>query len=306
MMCGRVSRDGNRADIEEGETMSKPMGSAGIVYRRMSEHDLPAAYGLTQAVGWAHRLEDWQLLHSLGTGFVALDEETLAGTGLCWKFGDAHASLGMIIVSPDRQGKGIGRELMRLVLEELGERTVLLTATPAGQPLYEQLGFVPNGSVDHHQGTMRRTFPIALATGECLRPVAAGDLQTLAALARRALGMPRRDLLAQLLSVAEGVLIERDGEALGFLMMRRFGRGTMIGPVVAPDTERAKALIAHWTERCAGSIARVDVTGESGLGTWVESLGLALVGPSVRMVRGRPPVSDGTVRQYAILNQAIG
>jgi len=153
---------------------------------------------------------------------------------------------------------------------------------------------------------MQRTSPIALATGERIRPVAAGDLQTLAALATRALGMPRKDLLAQLLTVAEGVLIEKDGEALGFSMMRRFGRGNMIGPVVAPDTERAKALIAHWAASYAGSTVRVDVTGESGLSTWVESLGLALVGPSVRMARGRPPVSDGTVRQYAILNQAIG
>ncbi|WP_338480475.1 hypothetical protein VRB67_09200 [Pseudomonas trivialis] len=38
----------------------------------------------------------------------------------------------------------------------------------------------------------------------------------------------------------------------------------------------------------------------------VQSLGLALVGPSVRMVRGQAPVSDGTVKQYAILSQAMG
>jgi hypothetical protein len=82
----------------------------------------------------------------------------------------------------------------------------------------------------------------------------------------------------------------------------------MIGPVVAPDTERAKALIAHWAEAYEGSFVRVDVTGDSGLSPWAESLGLALVGPSVRMARGKVPVpvSDGTVRQYAILSQAIG
>jgi predicted N-acetyltransferase YhbS len=305
-MFGRVFRDGKRAGIKESEVMDKQMKSAGIVCRRLGAHDLPAAYGLTQAVRWAHRLEDWQFMHRLGTGFVAEENGTLVGIGLCWKFGDAHAALGMIIVSPERQGKGIGRELMRLVLEELGQRTVLLTATPAGQPLYEQLGFVPNGSVDHHQGTMRHVPSIALAAGERMRPLGGGDLQTLAALAKRAVGMPREELVAKLLTVAEGVLIEKDGEALGFAMMRPFGRGYMIGPVVAPDTERAKALIAHWAASYAGSIVRVDVSGDSGLSTWVEGLGLALVAPSVRMVRGRPPVSDGTVRQYAILSQAIG
>jgi predicted N-acetyltransferase YhbS len=286
--------------------MTNQTRNAGITYRRMTEDDLPSAHGLTQVVRWAHRLEDWQFMHRIGTGFVAEENGTLVGSGLCWKFGTTHASLGMIIVSPERQGKGIGRELMNLILEELGERCILLTATPAGQPLYEKLGFVPTGTVVHHQGTMQQTSPLALAAGERIRPVVAGDLQALAALATRALGMPREDLIAQLLNVAEGVVIEKNCEAIGFSMMRRFGRGHVIGPVVAPDTERAKALIAHWAEAYTGSFVRVDVTGDSGLSTWVESLGLESVGPSVRMTRGQPPVSDGTVSQYAILSQAIG
>ena len=286
--------------------MTKQTSNSGITYRRMSASDLPSAHGLTQAVGWAHRLEDWQLLHSLGTGFVAQENGALVGTGLCWKFGDNHASLGMIIVSPELQGKGIGRELMNLVLEELGERCISLNATPAGQPLYEKLGFVPVNIDDQHQGTMQETSPIALAEGEHIRPVTAGDLQTLAALATRAVGMPREALVTQLLNLVEGVLIEKDGEALGFSLMRRFGRGHMIGPVVAPDMERAKALIAHWAKAYAGCYVRVDVTGESGLGPWLESLGMALFGPGVRMVRGQPPASDGTVRQFAVLNPAIG
>lgn len=279
---------------------------AGITYRRMTEDDLSSAHGLTQVVRWAHRLEDWQLMLRLGTGFVAEENGTLLATGLCWKFGNAHASLGMIIVSPERQGKGIGRELMNLVLEELGDRCILLTATPAGQPLYEKLGFVPTGSVVQHQGTMQRTLPLAPAAGERIRPVAAGDLPALAALATRALGMPREEMMAQLLGVTEGALLDKDGEALGFSLIRRFGRGHMIGPVVAPDAERAKALIGYWAQTYAGSFVRVDVTGDSGLSPWVESLGLALVEPSVRMARGQAPVSDGTVEQYAILSQAIG
>jgi hypothetical protein len=112
--------------------------------------------------------------------------------------------------------------------------------------------------------------------------------------------------MGQLLNVAEGVLIEKNGEAVGFATIRRFGRGHVIGPVVAPDAERAKALIAHWAQAYAGSFVRVDVTGESGLSAWVESLGLALIEPGVSMARGQAPASDGTVKQYAVVNQAIG
>lgn len=286
--------------------MTNQTSNTGTTYRRMTADDLPAAHGLTQVLRWAHRLEDWQFLLHVGTGFVAEESGTLIGTGLCWKFGNTHASLGLIIVSPERQGKGIGRELMSLVLEELGDRCVLLNATPAGQPLYEKLGFMPTGTVDQHQGTMQQTAPVALAAGERIRPVRFADLQALAALATCALGMPREEMMAQVLNMADGVLIEKGGEVLGFSMMRRFGRGHMIGPVVAPDTERAKALIAHWAEAYAGSFVRVDATGATGLTAWLESIGLPLIEPGVAMVRGQAPASDGTVKQYAVLNQAIG
>lgn len=281
--------------------------STSVAYRRMTAGDLAACHGLSQAVGWAHRCEDWHFMYGVGTGFVAEDNGVLAGTGLCWKYGDAHAALGMIIVAPERQGLGIGRELMNLVLDELGERCILLTATPAGQPLYEKLGFVPTGSVVHHQGAMLPKPPtLLLAAGERIRSVVLGDLPVLALLASRALGMPRDDVLTRLLQVGQGALLEKDGAALGFSMIRPFGLGYMIGPVVAPDPARAQALITHWAAAYAGAIVRVDITGDSGLSPWVESLGLALVGPSVRMARGQPPATDGAVRQYAILNQAMG
>jgi predicted N-acetyltransferase YhbS len=146
--------------------MTSQTSNTDITYRRMTEDDLPSAHGLTQALRWAHRLEDWQFMHRLGTGFVAQKSGAVIGTGLCWKFGNTHASLGLIIVSSEQQGKGIGRELMSLVLEELGDRCVMLNATPAGQPLYEKLGFVPTGTVDQHQGTMQQTAPIALAAAD--------------------------------------------------------------------------------------------------------------------------------------------
>lgn len=286
--------------------MTSQTSSTDIVYRRVTEDDLPSAHGLSEAMHWAHRLEDWQLMHRLGTGFVAEENGAVIGTGLCWKFGNTHGSLGMIIVSPEQQGKGIGRELMSLLLEELGDRCILLTATSAGQPLYEKLGFVPTGTVNQHQGTMQQTLSLALAAGERIRPVEGGDLQALAALALRALGMTGEEVLAQVLSVAEGVLLEKDGETLGFSLMRRFGRGYVIGPVVAPDTGRAKALIAHWAATYAGSFVRVDVAGDSDLSTWVESLGLTLIAPSLRMTRCKVPVPDGVVKQYAVFSQAIG
>jgi GNAT superfamily N-acetyltransferase len=276
-----------------------------IAYRRMTESDLPAAHAQSQAVGWPHRLEDWQFVLSLGTGFVAAEGSAVVGTALCWKQGDAHASLGMIIVSPEHQGKGIGRELMNLVLEELGSRCTLLIATPAGQPLYERLGFVATGTIHQHQGTMAPIASVALAAGENIRLAEPDDIANIIALANRATGMSRDAVLKQLVSVAEAAVLERNGELAGFSFIRRFGRGHAIGPLVAPDSERAKALIAHWSSAYAGSFVRVDVTGASGLGDWLAEAGLVQVDTGVAMARNGVPLRDDTVMQFAIVNQAL-
>lgn len=276
-----------------------------ITYRRMTETDLPSAHTLSQAVHWPHRLEDWQFVHRLGTCFIAEEGDGAVGTALCWKQGDAQGSLGMIIVSPEHQGKGIGRKLMNLVLEELGDRCTRLIATPAGQPLYESLGFVAIGTIHQHQGTMAAVAPIALPKGESIRLAEPGDIANIIALANRATGMSRDEVLKQLVSVAEGAVLERNGDLAGFSVMRRFGRGHAIGPIVAPDSESAKALIAHWSDAYAGSFVRVDVTGDSGLGAWLAEAGLVQVDSGVAMARNGVPAQDEAVRQFAIINQAL-
>jgi GNAT superfamily N-acetyltransferase len=281
------------------------MINAGVAYRRMTENDLPAAHGLSQGVRWPYRFEDWQFLLRLGNGFVAEQSGAVIATGLCWKQGDRHGSLGAIIVSPEHQGQGIGRQLMDLVLQELGERCTLLNATPAGQPLYARLGFKPAGTIHQHQGTMRAAPPVVLARGESIRPVTANDIAKLVVLANRATGMRRDEVLKQLAGVAQGAALERNGELVGFSMVRRFGLGHAIGPVVAPDSERAGALVRYWNDAYAGSFVRLDVTGASGLGEGLTAMGLAQVDTVVTMARNGVPTQDEGVQQFAILNQSL-
>jgi len=285
--------------------MTSPTVGAAVTCRRMHEGDIPAAHALSQAVRWPHRPEDWQFVLRLGSGFVAEQDGAVIGTGLCWKQGERHASLGMIIVSPDHQGKGIGGRLMQLVLEELGTRCTLLNATPAGQPLYERLGFKAIGTLCQHQGTLASIPPVALEGGARVRPARAEDIPALIVLANRATGMERDALVRALAEVAEVAVLERDGTLFGFSIMRRFGRGHVIGPLVAPDLEGAKALVAHWSVPYAGTFVRIDINGATGLGAWLEQAGLSQVDTGVIMARNGVPPEDGAVRQFAIINQAL-
>src|SRR5262249_7033489 len=160
---------------------------------------------------------------SVGSGFVAESEDGVVGTALCWKYGANGASLGMVIVSPDQQGRGIGRELMERLLEALGGRITVLHATPAGQPLYEKLGFKAIGTINQHQAADFRVPPITLASGEQLRPLQAADTPRLIDLASRAGGLDRSSLLPALLGIADGVALIRNEELSGFALLRPFG-----------------------------------------------------------------------------------
>src|SRR5438067_1393713 len=82
------------------------------------------------------------------------------------------------------------------------------------------------------------------------------------------------------------VVLDEQEQARGFAMLRRFGRGHAIGPVVAPDVEGAKALIAHLAGLNAGRFTRIDIDFASGLAEWVESLGLLRVDAPTTMLRG--------------------
>ena len=286
--------------------MDQKVALAGVSYRRMNERDLEGAHRLTQALRWPHRLQDWQLIYKLGMGYVAEADDHVVGTIMCWSHGTEFASIGMVIVGPDFQGQGIGRKLMAMAMAELGKRNVMLFATESGKPLYDRLGFKQVGAVSQHQGSVFRPTLMALPPGERIRPLGARDSNQLAALCARSVGMPRATVLAALMEVAECVVIDRYDEIIGCAMLRRFGHGYAIGPVIAPDTERAKALISHWTGTYAGAFVRIDVPAASGLGPWLDEQGVLQVDTVATMLRGEAPLADSAIRQYAIINQALG
>ncbi|BBD03457.1 MULTISPECIES: GNAT family N-acetyltransferase [Sphingobium] len=274
--------------------------------RRMTVDDLAAAHILSSEQKWPHRIEDWEMLFGLGFGYVVERDGAVVGTAMAWLYGDNAATLGMVIVSPSAQGMGLGRQLMEAVLTELGDRTVLLNATDEGVPLYRKLGFEPVGPVFQHQGAAFAVPMAELIPEERVRPLGAKDMPTLHALARRATGMDRDALLDALVPGAQGVVLTRGNEPVGFALFRRFGRGYVVGPTIAPDTGGARALISHWLGSNSGMFCRLDIPEESGLGAWLDELGLPCVGRVMRMVRGPAPASDPSITTFSLTTQALG
>lgn len=277
-----------------------------LTLRAIGAGDATACAELSRCVGWPHRREDWEFAIGLGHGVVGTRDGKPVATAQWWPYGDSHGTLGMIIVAPEEQGAGIGKRLMQALLAQAGERSLMLNATVAGEPLYARLGFEPCGGVRQQHGHVLAVAAPELGASERLRPATTADLPVLERLDREASGLPRGPALAALLQCGECVILEQSGQPVGFSILRAFGRGQVIGPVVAADETDARALIACWLHGRTGQFIRVDLQLGSGLCEWLEQVGLAPAGDVTAMVRGDLPAASGPARLHALITQALG
>lgn len=272
---------------------------------------LPDAVRQSAALGWPYREADWRFAFDLGSGFAVEADGRLVGTAMWWPYGETHASVGMIIVDPGMQGRGLGRALMGKLLHEARSRTVFLNATQEGLPLYTQLGFVARGQVFQHQAIWPAETVLANAPAG-VRPMQAADDQRVRRLDLAATKMDRTALLDALFAAGTAMVIDRGAGVSAYACAREFGHGVVIGPVVATGADGAADamdLIAALADRARGRFLRIDVTESSGLSAWLTETGLPCVGHAVSMVRdiqARAMDADADVRLFALSNQSFG
>jgi GNAT superfamily N-acetyltransferase len=264
---------------------------------------LHGALALSQEMSWPYRLEDWDLALQLGQGFVLQSSGVVIGTALWWAYGEAHASAGMIIVAKSAQGRGYGARLMDALLAAAHPRTIALNSTAEGLALYERRGFARIGVIHQHQGVPdERCEPPPTSL---VRSMAPSDLEAIARLDREATGCERPQMLHRLVQVGHGHVLLRDGMPRGYVISRAFGRGHVIGPVVAENPTDARALIEAALARLGRVFVRVDTASTSQIGEWLEGIGLQQVGDATTMVLGPQAPSTGPARMFALANQSF-
>lgn len=276
----------------------------GVDLLPFAEAHLEGALKLSQEMAWPYRLEDWEVALQLGRGFVLQDDAgQVTGTAAWWPYGETHASAGMIIVAKAAQGRGYGARLMEALLAAAHPRSITLNSTVEGQALYQRRGFVPVGAIHQHQGipTERHEAP----PPSLVRAMAASDFEAVARLDQQAAGWPRPAMLRRLIELGEGHVLLQDGVPRGYAICRRFGRGHVIGPVVAESLDDAQALIEAALARLGNVFVRVDTSAALQLGPWLERIGLRQVDTATTMVLGTPPASTGPARMFALANQSF-
>ena len=261
----------------------------------LTPSDAAVAASLSQAFGWPHREADWSWFLHLGQGVAWREDGLLLGTAMMFPLDAGHGSIALVLVSQALQKRGIGRRLTEAAMALGAGRSLKLHATAAGAGLYTRLGFEPRGVVQQWQGVVGAGI-------DAPRMAAPSDFVEICTLDRAATGLQRTTLLRALFAAGPTALSGPAGALSGYAMRRQFGRGALIGPIVARDAAEAGCLVAGLQRP---GFMRLDTPADAGLIEALGTAGLASVEDVQVMVRGAWPAHAGAA-PFGLASQALG
>ncbi|MEU6121097.1 GNAT family N-acetyltransferase [Streptomyces sp. NPDC047123] len=289
--------------------MSTPSLSA-LPIRRLTPRDLRACADLSEDRGWPREEHKWGLLLSAGTGYGIDDPDGpgLIGAYVVTQYGASQrpglAAIGMVLVAERYARRGIGRRMMQYAVEEAAATPLTLHATPNGRPLYEQLGFKAIGRAEMLRGRLEPRGPLP---GIATRPATAEDLTAILRLDTEVFGQDRMHVITRLPAFTDQLRVaEADGAIIGYAGAWPNMETHVVGPLIARDTETAKALIASLGAATDRPLRTdIDVRHEELL-AWAKESGLQSVAFNAVMAYGTPELPGDWTRRFAPLTVAAG
>ncbi|MFF1393168.1 GNAT family N-acetyltransferase [Streptomyces sp. NPDC058287] len=288
--------------------MSTPPLSA-LPIRRLTPRDVTACADLSEDRGWPREEHKWGLLLAAGTGYGIDDPDGgLVSACVVTDYGPPNrptlSAIGMVLVAERHARRGIGRRLMQYVVEQADTTPLTLHATPYGRPLYEELGFKVTGRAEMVRG---RFTPGGPRTTVATRAATAEDLSAILRLDAEVFGPDRTHVLTRLPAFGDQLRVAEDGgELIGFAAAWPNMDTHVIGPLIARDTETAKALV---TSLAAGTDrplrTDIDVRHEELL-AWIKARGVESQGLNAVMNYGAPDLPGDWTRRFAPLTVAAG
>ncbi|WP_421783305.1 GNAT family N-acetyltransferase [Kiloniella litopenaei] len=278
--------------------------------------DAPEIYNLIESLAWTHVVKDLEIMLEVGVFLGARDAEgNLVATGALFPYGKDLASIGMIMVSPESQKQGYGRAVMdALHNHEIAQgRTLCLVATEEGEPLYKKCGYAVAGRIRKFFGSsdqfLKEILVSELSTGlndTNLRTMLECDLDKVIAMDAQAIGANRRRLFEKRYAQADYAVVAetQKGEVVGFLMATPQRGQHHLGPMVAPDSKTALAMIRYMAERSDKEL-RIDVPErQEDLHKQLPLLGFKLIANPHAMIRHQNVFPGCRERYWSLMSQA--
>jgi GNAT superfamily N-acetyltransferase len=282
-----------------------------MTLRKMEWNDIPSGLSLCRSAGWNQLSRDWEIflvLDPQGNRVCVNDEGNVVGTVTTIRYGNHFAWIGMVLVDPNHQRKGIGLGLLEESIQILkNENCIKLDATPAGRQVYVKLGFEDEYELSRMSASAINTqhltsSPIATAlTSDNFEQVKLFDLKVF--------GADRMMLLSQMLDGAPDLAFQltEEDHLKGYCFGRAGYRYTHIGPVVATSVEVAKDLVSAALKHLGNKPVILDVLHhDESWQDWLKSIGFSTLRPFIRMYRGENQWPGIPQNQFAIVGPEFG
>lgn len=289
--------------------MSTPSFLSTLPIRRLTPRDLKACVDLSEDRGWPREEHKWGLLLTAGTAFGIDDPEGgLVGVCVVTSYGPPDRpdlqTIGMMLVAERHAGRGVGRRIMQYVMEAAGPVPLTLHATSKGRPLYEKLGFMTVGGAEMLRGHFT---PGANEVPVPTRPANAEDVSGILRLDAAVFGADRTHMITRLPAFADHLRVtEEEGRITGYAAAWPTTDTQVIGPLIAPDTGTAQALVAALAAATDRPLRTdIDVRHEE-LIAWGQEHGLERVAFNAVMTYGMPDLPGDWTRRFAPLTVAAG
>ena len=249
---------------------------------------------LRTVLGWA-RDEGWNpgdgddafYLPADPAGFFVADSdgELLGSIGMP-RFGDDYAFAGLYIVVPRLRGGAVGAPLARHALEYAGDRIIGTDGVLERADDYARLGFEAAHSHHRHSGVPDGH----VAPG--ITDLASVDTDELVALDDACFPGDRRAFMRAWIAAPHVTRVSLDASGVpdGLAVARPAADGWRVGPLLAPDAERAAALVRAIALQAPGEDIHLDInTGNPDAVAMARDMGLVPGFECVRMYRGGIP-----------------
>jgi len=231
--------------------------------------------------------------------YVAEIDGVIVGTGVATPFGRT-GWIGALTVEPALQGRGIGARLLEWGEETLlsrGVRSLILTASVAGRPLYERRGYVAGLEYSAWQGPGLEQVP----PDPGLRPMTSADWPAVLELDRQATGEERGALLRTL--SGGWVVTDPNGEIAGYHLPAPFGGGA--GIATNADAGLRLLRLIRGLAGANPAVIRLTAANAEGL-NYVKEQGFAPFSRPIYMVKGPWPEPYHPERIWSMISFGVG
>lgn len=211
---------------------------------------------LCRIAGWNQLAADWKcLLATAPDGlFTAAEDGRAWGTASAVLHPPSLGWIGMILVHPDKRGRGIAAALMEACIAQLrakGAGTIKLDATELGRPVYLKLGFRDEQPV--HRMALDRDPAAEPPRHRTQPPAWFRDFD------HSAFGADRSAAVSRLIQCGDAEFFEDPAGDRAVALLRHGFHAAFLGPVIATRPNAAKAAIQRLLARNACKRIVADV-----------------------------------------------